>query len=376
MPETANRTALADPNAPLHHYHASSADPWILLTLGLLFAAGVLLVVWMRRRTRRAYAPLDTRERLDAYDHRARGAETILVPTAAFGLPVLFALWWWGAWINDHVADATYAIHGFLLWYKYLATPTEQNVVLILGTTLLLLLALAAFVVYYIAFRSLFPDLYRLDPDGSPGGRPEPIGRIYKQRAFRDPVLAQRELADEVAALVAKGWTKDDLDEAMPDLRAKHARPNRLRLYYHHDWRVLPPVCDIIDVPLNTKFRYGGLGKRIALTPPWQRAPELGRRVRVLARRSVGSQPISTSWRQHDFRRDQRRKVSLVMTGASQNPDATQRKFEREATMTQFQDDALEGVLSAEMQAFLAQQVHAEQPRPAQPEADGQGGAS
>src|SRR5581483_4468195 len=337
----ANSTPLVDPNAPVHHFHASPADPWILLALGIVVALGVIVVLRLRRRTLARYAPLTTRERLDAYDHRHRGAETILMPTAVFGGPFLVALWWWGAWINDHVADTAYNVHTFLLWYKYLATPTEQNVVLILGTTLLLLLATGAFVVYYVAFRSLFPDLYRLDPDGNPGGRPEPIGRLYKKREFHDATAAASALADEVASLVAKGWTKEELNEALPDLREKHAGPNSLRLYYHNDFRVLPPVCDIIDVPLGTRFRYGGLGKLVALTPPWQRAPELGRRVRVLARRAVGSQPILTAWRQHDFRRDQRRKVSLVMTGASQNPDATQRKFEREATMTQFQDDAL-----------------------------------
>ena len=314
-PELAPLQPAAEPSAPVPHYVPGPYDGLVVLGLVAFVLLGTVALVLLHRQEKKRYTPLDTRDRLDAYDQRPRGPITILGPTLAYGLPFVFALWHWGALINDTIARWTYQLNNLSAWWATQATPEEQTVLVVLGTAALVILAAFAFVAYYVVFRSLWPDLCRLDPDASPHGRPEALGRLYARATFTD------------------------------------GEKRYVRLYYHQNFRIFPPQCDIVDVPATVPVRHGGIGKLVFFFPRLQRAPKRGRRVRELATRAYGSAPLRSSFRDEEVRRDRRRKVGIVLTGAAQNPDVTQRKYEREATITQFQHDTLRGLLPSEIAA-------------------------
>lgn len=306
---------LTTPGAPIPHHVPGPHEGLLLLGLVLFAALGTAALVLLHRAEKKKYLPLDTRERLDAYDQRPRGPITVLGPTLAYGLPFLYALWHWGAWINDSFAYWTYELDSLNAWWATQATPEEQTVLLVLGGAALMVLGAFAFVAYYVVFRTLWPDLCRLDPDASPHGRPEILGRLYARAYYMD------------------------------------GEKRMMRLYYHENFHIFPPQCDVADVAADVTVRHGGIGKLVFFFPRLQRAPKRGRRVRELATRPYGSAPLRSTFRDEEVRRDRRRKVGIVLTGAAQNPDVTQRKYEREATITQFQHDTLRGLLPPEIAA-------------------------
>jgi hypothetical protein len=164
------------PAAPAPH-----TFPWILAILGIAFVASYVALLLYRHRHRNDPEP--TRATLDAKDTDQRGAKTGLV---AFLALAGYGTYWWATNGWTAMTGTMRALETFHLWWTLILSPTEQTLLLWLFLAAAIALCALAWMLHRLAWRAFFPDLLRLDPADHGGGKPELVGRLYKQRAWTE----------------------------------------------------------------------------------------------------------------------------------------------------------------------------------------------
>lgn len=279
------------------------------------------------KRAKRAKRGTPTRAQLDAEDNAP----------PANGLPVLWLLGElaaagvWCIYEGRAATDALlFKLETFTLWWGYVAEPRERVVLVVF----LALVAVAAVLVWWllhrVVWRTFFPNLVRLDAHGGAGGLAEPVGRLFAVRPFTEE---------------AGAW---------------------VRLYYKHGFRIMPPFAfDKLDLPADAKPEPFGLGTVAVRCGRIERDMARGRRYRRAAGGDYAAAPLAATWREEQTREARARKVSIVLTGASMNPETTRRKFEREATITRMEARGLDALRKARKRS--AQPVKAREAAPDAP---------
>ncbi|MEA3200096.1 MAG: hypothetical protein QOE90_1524 [Thermoplasmata archaeon] len=339
----------ANATAPIAASHASTW-PWGWTILGGL-AIFVLarLVLSSARRARRG---LPTRIELERDDAKPAAKAGLLV----VALLVAYAVLWWTQNGSALVATWTRRLNFFLAWWNLVLKPQDRTLILAGAFVLGIGAGFALWLLRRLYYRSVFPDLLRLDPEDHPGSRPERLGRLYYKRAFVDHVTADAPaLSREVATgppPSARRTTRRIRIEWQRFWRLTYPRPRietreaelpaaraatHVRLYYKAYGRLFPLLrMDTLDVPLPQAPRAYALGQVVLRVKRIEREPDGPRFRRRIAPGSgaYDAQPVVDTFRLREVEEDTVRKIGIVLPGSAMNPEVARKKFAHERQIT------------------------------------------
>jgi hypothetical protein len=346
----ANAHHAANATTPLALAHAV-AWPWGWTILGGL--AIFLLARWAISSARRARRGVPTRAELERDDTKP-AAKTGLLVVAVLGA---YGTLWWTQNGSALVTAWTRRLNFFLSWWTLVLKPQDRTLILAGAFVLTLGAIFVLWLVRRLYYRSLFPDLLRLDPEDHPGSRPERVGRLYYKRAFVDPdQAAERIVAGDVATSPEKKgrvrrarrlrvewpriwrltyprpWIETHRVESPPP-----RRPTHVRLYYKSTGRIFPLFrMDTLDVPLGSTPRPYALGQVVLRVKRIEREPNGPRFRRRIAGGSgaYDAQPLLDSFRHGEVQEDTVRKIGIVLPGSAMNPEVARKKFAQERQIT------------------------------------------
>lgn len=241
--------------------------------------------------------PLPLRSQLD----EPRDPRIPLLVLGAFTALVVLAALWWKRHGLDTLHELVFKLETLQVYWTLVATESEKKAWTWILIALALCLILALVLFHRFVWRAIFPDLVRLDERAHPGGRPEPVGRLYRTRKFQD-----------------------DKTERI-----------HYRLYYKHGHRWFPLFrfdhADLDAPPERPLF-----GVALVRCGRLERDPRGSRFKRVPSTDTYGAAPLQTTFRESEVLEDQRRKTSIVGPGPGMNPEVMRKKWQAEPSVTPF----------------------------------------
>lgn len=233
--------------------------------------------------------PLPTREDLDKRNPK-RVAVIAIVSTLT---TLTWSILWWARNGSALLDELAFRAESLYLYWTLVATPLDRKVWLIIGAALLATIILVLFLVHRFVWRAFFPDLKRLDPRMHRGGRPEPLGRLYRAVPFRD------------------------------------GERTRYRLYFKDGGRLFP-LFRFDHVDLDAPPEAGLFGETIIRCGRLERDPRASRFKNVAVDQPFPTHPLEDDFRPAEVNEDQKRKVNIVGPGPGTNPDVMRRKWQGE----------------------------------------------
>lgn len=241
------------------------------------------------RPSKRQPRELPTREELETRTPKHAGLKSLAVA----GVLLSFGILWWAKNGSRLLQDVAFHAETLYLYWTLVASPLDRKVWLIIGLSLLAGILVIVWLLHRFVWRALFPDLKRLDPRMHRGGRPEPIGRLYRTQKFRD--------GDRIL----------------------------VRHYYKHGGRWFPLVrFDQVD--LDHEAQPGLFGEAIIRCGRLERDPA-NRFRRTPNESPFPTHPLEDAFRRAEVDEDQKRKVNIVGPGPGTNPDVMRRKWQGES---------------------------------------------
>jgi hypothetical protein len=278
---------------------------------GLLLAISAVLV-FVALATLRSIDQenVPPKSELDERDPRARARLALLI----LALLVAASALWWRRHGNDLMAPVWDKANLAYLYWTLLATPAEKRLWEAGLACALIALLLAGKLAHRLVWRSFFPDFVRIEPDVHRGGRPEPLGRLYSKKRFENP----------------DGTTG-------------------VRHYYKHGNRTFPIFrFDYVDLPSAAKPILFGI--EAARCGRLERDPEGNRFKRIAANARLGAHAPLDSFRSREVTEDHNRKTSIVVPGATMNPEVMRRKIMNDFLVTPYIADREHEIFRPESQ--------------------------
>jgi len=232
--------------------------------------------------------PIPTRAELDKRNPRRTALTALLI--AGFLLAAGIA--WWAKNGARLLADIAFHAETLYLYWTLVASPLDRKVWLGIGIALLAAAIGILALFHRFVWRALFPDFKRLDARMHRGGRPEPLGRLYRVVEFRD---GER-------------------------IRYRHQYKQGSRWF---------PLFRFDHVDLDAPAEPGLFGESIVLCGRLERDPS-NRFRRIVSFTPFPTHALEDDFRSHEVHEDQRRKTNIVGPGPGTNPDVMRRKWQGE----------------------------------------------
>lgn len=295
-----------------------SDAPWLPRARRAWQTAAVLLLVLGYGLHRAATPQLPTERELESADPRRRAH----VALAVAALVLFVAVRWWSRHGPGLVREWAFHVETVRVYWTLVATPQEKAEwkLLLAGAALCALLLVV--VLHRFVWRAFFPDFCRLDPNAHPRGEPERVGRLYRVRAYREP-----------------------LPEGGERVRHRH--------FYKHGGRLFP-VFSFDHVDLDEPAEPLLYGVALARCGRLERDPMGNRFRRIAAESSFAVAPLRDTFRRNEVTEDQDRKAGIVGPGPSMNPEVMRRKWQQEPSMAPFVQDRARDLMVSVASALRA----------------------